>query len=153
MKSSRATALFHTAAGTALLVTRNPPNAGVLNPVCPLGVAVSGPVSFSIVASAMDHTNENLAEVTATSLVRSIGVSDRTLRRLFLRETGMTWREYLVQSRLLRAMVLLAEPGPNVLEVAQTVGFASPSAFNRAFTRYTGESPSSYRRRVTTPPP
>jgi transcriptional regulator GlxA family with amidase domain len=100
----------------------------------------------------MAYTDANLADVTAAGLARAVGVSDRTLRRLFFQETAMTWRQYLVESRLQRAMVLLAEPGPNVLEVATTVGFASPSAFNRAFARYTGETPSGYRRRVTTAP-
>ena len=62
----------------------------------------------------------------------------------------MTWRRYLVQSRLLRSMALLAEPAPRtVLDVATTVGFDSVSAFTRAFRAYTGEAPSTYRRRAT----
>jgi AraC-like DNA-binding protein len=46
-------------------------------------------------------------------------------------------------------MARLAEPGPTVLDVAVAVGFDSPSAFTRAFRRYTGEAPSAYRHRVT----
>ena len=38
----------------------------------------------------------------------------------------------------------------SVLEVATSVGFDSVSAFARAFVRFTGETPSAYRRRVTT---
>ena len=30
----------------------------------------------------------------------------------------MSWRNYVTQARLLRAMALLAEPGPSVLQVA-----------------------------------
>jgi AraC-like DNA-binding protein len=62
----------------------------------------------------------------------------------------MTWRRYLLVSRLLRAMALLAEPGTTVLRVATDVGFDSVSAFTRAFRRYTGETPTAYRRRITT---
>ena len=51
-----------------------------------------------------------------------------------------------MQARLLRAMTLLAEPRPSVLEVAMTVGFESLSSFNRAFRQGTGETPSAYRR-------
>jgi AraC-like DNA-binding protein len=61
----------------------------------------------------------------------------------------MTWREYVLESRLLRGMALLAEPGPTVLEVATCAGFDSLSAFTRAFRRSTGETPTAYRRRVT----
>jgi len=79
---------------------------------------------------------------------RAIGVSERTLRRRFPAATGMTWSRYAVQSRLLRAMTMLAEPGPTVLDVATAVGFDSVSAFTRAFARASGETPSAYRRRV-----
>jgi AraC-like DNA-binding protein len=46
-------------------------------------------------------------------------------------------------------MALLAEPGPSILEVATAVGFEG-SSFARAFARHTGETPSAYRRRITT---
>ena len=63
----------------------------------------------------------------------------------------MTWRRYLLESRLLRSMALLAEPGRTVLDIATTVGFGSLSAFTRAFNSYTGDTPTGYRRRVTAP--
>ena len=61
----------------------------------------------------------------------------------------MTWRQYLLQSRLLRAMALLAEPGRTVIDVATEIGFDSVSAFTRAFVRLTSETPTAYRRRAT----
>jgi AraC-like DNA-binding protein len=102
-----------------------------------------------VVAAVMAHTNAHLDEVTARHVCRAVGVSERTLRRAFSAATGMTWRQYLLESRLLRAMALLAETGPTVLDVATSVGFDSVSAFTRAFGRYTGETPTAYRRRVT----
>jgi len=107
-----------------------------------------------VVAAVMQHTDEHLVGVTVGSAARAVGVSERTLRRQFMAVTGITWRQYLLQSRLLRAMALLAEPAPRtVLDVAVTVGFDSVSAFTRAFRAYAGETPSAYRRRVTTPTP
>ena len=53
----------------------------------------------------------------------------------------MTWRRYLLESRLLQAMAMLTEPGRSVAEVAVDVGFDSVSAFTRAFTRFAGETP------------
>jgi AraC-like DNA-binding protein len=78
----------------------------------------------------------------------AVGVSERSLRRAFSAVTNMSWREYLLQSRLMRAMAILAEPGPTVLEAATRVGFGSASAFTRAFSKYTGETPTVYRQRV-----
>ena len=100
-----------------------------------------------IVAAAMAHTQANLATATAASVSAAVHVSERTLRRLFHDEVGMSWRSYLRQARLLRAMALLAVERVTVLEVATAVGFDSVSAFNRAFLERSGETPSSYRRR------
>ena len=102
-----------------------------------------------VVAAVMAYTNAHLDDVTARDACRAVGLSERTLRRQFSAATGMTWRQYLLESRLLRSMALLAGPGPTVLDVATSVGFDSVSAFTRAFGRYTGETPTAYRRRVT----
>jgi AraC-like DNA-binding protein len=101
-----------------------------------------------LLKAVMAHTDEHLATVTAASVCRAVGLSERTLRRRFPEVVGMTWRAYLLQCRLLRAMTLLAEGGASILDVATAVGFDSPSAFTRAFRRTTGESPSDYRTRA-----
>jgi AraC-like DNA-binding protein len=101
------------------------------------------------VRAAMQYTDAHLAEVNVEAVGAAVGVSPRSLRRKFTAATGMTWREYLLQSRLLRAMALLTEPGRTVLDVATAVGFDSVSAFTRAFRRLTGETPTTYRKRVT----
>lgn len=102
-----------------------------------------------LVAAAMRHTAAHLAEVTLADVCAAVGASERALRRAFRAETGMSWRDYLVRSRVLRAMALLAEPGPTVLSVATSVGFDSMSGFARAFRRHSGDTPLGYRRRIT----
>lgn len=102
-----------------------------------------------LVAAAMAYTREHLVGITIGDVARAVGASDRTVRRAFAAGTGMSWRRYLLESRLLRAMALLSEPGPTVLDVATQVGFDSVSAFSRAFRAYVGDPPTIYRRRVT----
>ncbi|MBL7502667.1 helix-turn-helix transcriptional regulator [Frankia sp. CNm7] len=106
-----------------------------------------------VVAAAMAYTREHLGSVTAAQVGHAVGVSERTLRRQFAATLGMSWRTYLLQARLLRAMALLAEPGPSVLDVSLAVGFDNVSAFARAFAQRCGETPSTYRRRVTAAQP
>jgi transcriptional regulator GlxA family with amidase domain len=101
-----------------------------------------------LVSAAMTYTQEHLALVSAAQVSRAVGLSDRSLRRQFHTETGISWRQYLLQARLLRAMALLAQPGRSVLQVAMDVGFNSGSAFTRSFTARCGETPSAYRRRL-----
>jgi len=104
--------------------------------------------SDPVVSAVMDYTRDHLADVTVAAVCAAVGVSERTLRRQFGAATGITWRRYVLESRLLRSMTLLTEPGRTVLGVAVDVGFDSVSAFTRAFARFVGETPSAYRRRV-----
>ena len=97
----------------------------------------------------MVYTSEHLDSATSVGAAAAAGVSERTLRRKFPAATGMNWHAYLTHSRLLRAIALLADDGPTVLQVAATVGYESHSAFTRAFTAYTGQTPTAYRQRVT----
>lgn len=108
-----------------------------------------------VIEAAMRATRADLRGASLETVARAAGVSERTLRRRFHAGTGTSWRDYLRASRLLRAAALLVEPHHSVLEVADEVGFESPSAFARAFAERFGETPSAYRKRVgaaSTPP-
>ncbi len=71
------------------------------------------------------------------------GASPRTLARLFLAETGMTFRQWQQQARLLDGLVRLAEGEP-VTSVALDVGYENPSAFIAMFRRTLGVTPGRY---------
>jgi AraC-like DNA-binding protein/quercetin dioxygenase-like cupin family protein len=105
-----------------------------------------------VVAAAMAYTKDHLESVTVAEVSRAVAVSERTLRRQFRVAAGMPWRQYLLQARLLRAMALLALPGQSVRDVSTAVGFDNVSSFARAFSRYCGEAPSSFRHRVDRAP-
>ncbi|MCW2525009.1 MAG: transcriptional regulator, AraC family, partial [Frankiales bacterium] len=101
-----------------------------------------------LVAGAMRYTAEHLSQVVIRDVSDAVGVSERTLRRRFQAVAGMTWQQYLLQARLLRAMSQLAVDRSSVAHVAAAVGFDSASGFTRAFTRYTGDTPTEYRNRA-----
>lgn len=81
---------------------------------------------------------------------RRVGAAARTLARLFVAETGMTFGRWRNQLRLRAALPLLAEGMP-VVAVARRVGYLSPSAFVAVFRKATGVTPGAYftSRRVT----
>jgi AraC-like DNA-binding protein len=74
---------------------------------------------------------------------RQVGASPRTLSRLFLAQTGMTFRQWQRQARLFAALVKLARREP-VTAVALDLGYDSPSAFIHAFRRALGTTPGAY---------
>lgn len=78
-----------------------------------------------------------------SSIATMFGVSARTLSRLFVKETGMSFGRWRQQARLLAAMRLLAQ-GHAVTNIALEVGYDSPSAFIAMFRRTLGVSPGRY---------
>jgi AraC-like DNA-binding protein len=74
---------------------------------------------------------------------REVGASPRTLNRLFPAQTGMTFRDWRQQRRMLRALELLAG-GVRVTDVAFELGYESGSAFIAMFRRSLGTTPKRY---------
>lgn len=73
------------------------------------------------------------------------GASERTLSRLFRRETGMSFPQWRAQLRLHHSLVLLAGGTP-VTATATACGYANPSAFIEAFRHAFGTTPGRYAR-------
>ncbi|MFK5953543.1 MAG: AraC family transcriptional regulator [Desulfobacterium sp.] len=71
------------------------------------------------------------------------GATGRTLARLFVKETGMTFRQWRQQARLIEALSLLAQGMP-VKEVAFDVGYESVSAFIHMFRKSLGCTPGQF---------
>jgi AraC-like DNA-binding protein len=70
----------------------------------------------------------------------ALDVSEKTLSRLFLRETGLSFRQWRQRSRLLSSLPLL-ERGERITDVALACGYDSMSAFIAAFREQMGRSP------------
>ncbi|WNJ99055.1 helix-turn-helix transcriptional regulator [Thalassospiraceae bacterium LMO-JJ14] len=74
---------------------------------------------------------------------QELGASERTLARIFSRETGMTFGQWRQQVKLLAALARLAR-GDSVTDVAFDLGYASQSAFIAMFRRALGKTPGRY---------
>lgn len=83
------------------------------------------------------------APVTLEELAARIHVSSRTLARMFHRELGVSFGEWLRHMRLLLSLPRLAA-GASVLQVALEHGYDSPSAYTAMFRRTLGMSPTAY---------
>lgn len=81
---------------------------------------------------------------------RTAGASERTLARLFVKETGMTFGTWRQRRRLLAAIGRLAEGKP-VTSVAYDLGYDSPSAFITMFRRTLGATPGRYLHHAANP--
>lgn len=70
----------------------------------------------------------------------SVGLSERSIIRLFPEETGLTLHQWRQQARLMRAFVL-AEEGHSIGMIASELGYSSPSAFAKMFRKIFNQSP------------
>ncbi|MEL7297304.1 MAG: AraC family transcriptional regulator [Pseudomonadota bacterium] len=85
-------------------------------------------------------TDVALADIAATA-----HASARTLSRRIRDETGMSWSSLLRRIRIIMAREQLATTDIPITDIAAAVGYASQSAFNRAFRADTGMAPAEFR--------
>ena len=79
-----------------------------------------------------------------TDVATCLGMSGRTLQRR-LSEQGYSFQNLVDESRRELAMRLLEDTAYPLAEVAFLTGFSEQSAFNRAFKRWSGQTPRSFR--------
>jgi AraC-like DNA-binding protein len=80
---------------------------------------------------------------TARQWGERIGVTAKTVQRMFLRETGCSFAQWRRQARLLHSLELLAR-GEKIIDVAYRSGYASQSAFTAMFRKNFGITPSDF---------
>jgi AraC-like DNA-binding protein len=78
------------------------------------------------------------------ALARAVGVSGRTLSRLFPQETRLTFKVWRQRARIIAAIELLGQPRQSIKRVATKLGFASTAAFSFAFRQVTGQTPTAF---------
>ncbi|MDF2657563.1 MAG: xylS [Paenibacillus sp.] len=66
------------------------------------------------------------------------------LSRMFKKETGLTFSDYILQIRMTRSKSML-ESGMKIQEVAALNGFPDAAYFSRTFRKYWGDTPRSYK--------
>jgi AraC-like DNA-binding protein len=91
-------------------------------------------------APLVDNPAENLS---AEDLASRANLSLRTFERHFVAQTGLTFRAWRRQARLMKAVELLAQ-GLAVGEVADRLGYEGPSAFVATFKKAFGVTPGRY---------
>ena len=83
-------------------------------------------------------------------IAADIGLSARSMQTLFVRHLGAAPQAYYLNLRLDAARRLLQQTRRSLVEIGVACGFASASAFSRAFRRHYGRSPRELRREGVT---
>ena len=92
------------------------------------------------------YMSENYANITLEDLSEKFFYSKTHICRLFLKNTGKSFNQSLIDIRVSRASVLLKNTDLTVDDIARAVGYDSVEYFRRLYKKKTGITPGEYRK-------
>ncbi len=99
-----------------------------------------------ILRKAIDYIQEHYNEqVTLNEVAENIYVSTFYISRMFKKELGKSFVDYLNDVRIEKSKELLKDVKYKTYEVAEIVGISDPHYFSKLFKKYSGMTPSEYR--------
>jgi len=107
-----------------------------------------GSPSQSFTVPVMGYINTHLHEnIKIDDVCEIVHMSKYHFCRKFKAQTGQTFMEYLLKTRIVRATELLTKTDMSVGDISDRCGFSSVSYFCRVFKENTGKSPLKYRKK------
>lgn len=104
-------------------------------------------IQDSTVVAAVRHLRDQACtQLSARTAAQKLGMSRRTLERLFARHIGHSPAAEITHARLARARDLLIGSELSLAEIARGTGFFHVETMHRAFKRQFGVAPGRYRR-------
>ncbi|WP_147534674.1 helix-turn-helix domain-containing protein [Bacillus marasmi] len=98
------------------------------------------------ILKSIDYISNHFAdEITCTKVAAHINFSPTYFSRLFKKETGRSYVEYVSFVRLQRAIALIRHSDSTLEQIAEELGFNTPNYFSNTFKKYVGLTPSEYR--------
>jgi two-component system response regulator YesN len=97
----------------------------------------------------MDYINLNLDKnITLEMVAGIVYMHPFYLSRLFKKQTGMSFTDYLMKARIEKARQLMQDASLKTYEIAESVGYQSQRHFRKLFKDIVGVSPREYRKSV-----
>jgi len=84
--------------------------------------------------------------ITLEEVSSQVGFNSTYFSTLFKKETGQNFLEYLTDTRIQAAKLLLADTNRSVNQVSEEVGYIDTKHFTKLFKKSTGLTPSEYRK-------
>ena len=137
-------------AQTVLPLEQNPEQRHEIDPLSEEGKVEANSISASdeqLIRKALDMVEKNLSnpEYSIEDLSRDMCMSRATLYRKITSITGSSPSDFVKNVRLRKAAELLKEGGLTIAEIADQVGFNTPSYFTKSFKKLFGVLPTQYK--------
>lgn len=103
-------------------------------------------VADEIIKKAKNYITQNLSlDISRLDVANAVHLEPSYFSKYFKKKVGMTFQDYLLQERIHKVMDLL-EKDYKVQDAMKEAGFHNRNYFNQVFKKYTGGSPSEYKR-------
>nr|WP_255554200.1 AraC family transcriptional regulator [Mesonia aestuariivivens] len=94
-----------------------------------------------------EFLNNNLSEnILLSQLAEKFEINERTLHRLFKKNTNISYIKFFTLLRMYKAIDYLAQKKYSISEIASKVGYSSIPTFSNTFYKVIGKRPSDYQR-------
>lgn len=101
----------------------------------------------NIIQKVIHHINLNIdSDLSLTHLANLTNINASYLSNLFKNETGSTISDYINSQRINVATHLLKDTHLSIADIAQNVGISDMNYFSRLFKKYTGMTPTQFRK-------
>ena len=103
----------------------------------------------SLLSPAVDYLAKHFNDPTLSNeiLAKQAKISEVYFRKLFKECYGITPHQYLLETRMRHAKLLLSEHAASVTAISEACGFSSVYHFCRAFKQFTGHTPKEFEER------
>ncbi|CAM4124446.1 helix-turn-helix domain-containing protein [Paenibacillus alkaliterrae] len=91
------------------------------------------------------HLNE---KIVMDDMARSLNLNPTHFSRIFKKETGETFVEFVTRSKMERAQELLDKSNQSIEQISLELAYDNSSYFNKLFRAFSGMSPNEYRKKI-----
>lgn len=103
----------------------------------------------SLITKAKNYIQENLyRDISQEEIANQLFICSSYLSRLFKKETGENFSQYVTRIKIEKAIELLKDPKYKTYQVSEVLGYKTPRYFSRLFRMQTGMNPSEYRGKI-----
>ncbi|TLS52766.1 response regulator [Paenibacillus antri] len=99
-----------------------------------------------VIRKVKEFVLQNLSDdITLQKVAEQVNLTQHYLSALFKTETGQNYSDFVTESRMAKAKLLLRESNLKIHEIAQLTGYLSAKHFMNVFKTRVGTTPSEYR--------
>ncbi len=114
-----------------------------------VSIALDKPIHNLLILRALEYIeNRYQSKLSLKEVAGALYISPNYLSELFKKTTGSNFSDYLLDLRMEKSKLFLADISHRIADVSKLVGFSDPRYFSSAFRRKYHMTPMEYRNRV-----